>query len=59
MEPDLVRKLYEGPPPGERELYMNMFPSYVELRPQVEIRGYVAKSLWDRREQKLQSEPRR
>jgi predicted membrane-bound mannosyltransferase len=50
MEPDLVRKLYEGPPPGERELYMNMFPGYVELRPQVEIRGYVAKSLWDRRE---------
>jgi hypothetical protein len=51
MEPDLVRKLYEGPLPGERELYMNMFPGYVELRPQVEIRGYVAKSLWDRREQ--------
>lgn len=58
MEPDLVRKLYEGPPPGERELYMNMFPDYVELRPQVEIRGYVAKSTWDRWEQKAQSEPR-
>lgn len=51
MEPDLVRKLYEGPPPGERELYMNLFPGYVELRPQVEILGYVAKSLWDRKEQ--------
>lgn len=48
MEPDLVRKIYEGPPPGERELYMNLFPAYTELRPQVEIRGYVAKSLWDR-----------
>jgi len=47
MEPDLVRKLYEGPPPGERELYMSLFPGYIELRPQVEIRGYVAKSLWD------------
>lgn len=51
MEPDLVRKVYEGPPPGERELYMNLFPTYVELRPQVEIRGYVAKSLWDRQQQ--------
>jgi uncharacterized protein (TIGR03663 family) len=47
-EPELVRKLYEGPPPGERELYVNLFPAYVELRPQVEVRGYVAKSLWDR-----------
>jgi predicted membrane-bound mannosyltransferase len=50
LEPDLVRKVYEGPPPGERELYMNLFPTYVELRPQVEIRGYVAKSLWDRQQ---------
>jgi len=49
MEQDVARKLYEGPPPGQRELYMNLFPAYVELRPQVEVRGYVAKSLWDRR----------
>jgi len=48
MEPDLVRKLYEGPPPGERELYMNLFPREVELRPGIAVRGYVAKSLWDR-----------
>jgi predicted membrane-bound mannosyltransferase len=48
MEPDLIRKLYEGAPPGQRELYVNLFPQYVELRPQVEVRGYVAKSLWDR-----------
>jgi hypothetical protein len=48
MEPELIRKLYESPPPGERELYMQMFPEYVELRPGVEIRGYVSKQLWDR-----------
>ncbi len=48
MEPALVRMLYESPPPGERELYMNMFDGYVELRPRLELRGYVAKSLWDR-----------
>jgi predicted membrane-bound mannosyltransferase len=50
MEQDVARKIYEGPPPGRRELYMNLFPTYVELRPQVEVRGYVAKSLWDRRQ---------
>jgi predicted membrane-bound mannosyltransferase len=48
MEPELIRKLYESPPPGERALYMQMFPEYVELRPGVEMRGYVSKQLWDR-----------
>jgi predicted membrane-bound mannosyltransferase len=52
MEPDLIRKLYERPPPGERVLYMQMFPGYVELRPGVEVRGYVSKQLWDRMEQR-------
>jgi uncharacterized protein (TIGR03663 family) len=47
MEPALIRKLYELPPPGERELYMNIFERGVDLRPQVELRGYAAKSLWD------------
>jgi hypothetical protein len=28
-------------------MYVNMFDRYVELRPSVEVRGYVAKSLWD------------
>ena len=48
MEAGVARKIYEGPLPGQRELYMSMFANYVELRPQVEVRGYVAKSLWDR-----------
>jgi hypothetical protein len=47
MEDALVRKLYERPPPGQRGLYMNMFERRVDLRPQVEIRGYVSKTLWD------------
>jgi uncharacterized protein (TIGR03663 family) len=47
MEPALVRKLYDLPPPGERELYMSIFEEPVELRPQVEMRGYAAKTLWD------------
>ena len=47
MEPALLHRIYEVPPPGRREMYVNMFPRYVELRPRVEVRGYVAKSLWD------------
>ena len=47
MEPALVRKLYDLPPPGERELYMSIFETPVELRPQVELRGFAAKTLWD------------
>ena len=47
MEPALVRRLYDLPPPGERELYVGIFEKPVELRPQVELRGYAAKSLWD------------
>ena len=47
MEEALARKLYERPPPGERELYMSLFERPVELRPGVELRGYAAKTLWD------------
>jgi uncharacterized protein (TIGR03663 family) len=48
MEDAVVRKLYEWRPPGERELYVPVFDHPVELRPRVEVRGYAAKSLWDR-----------
>lgn len=47
MELALLHRIYEVPPPGQREMYVNMFDRYVELRPSVEVRGYVAKSLWD------------
>ncbi len=47
MEPLLARKLYELPPPGQRELYMSIFDRQIELRPRVEIRGYAVKTLWD------------
>jgi hypothetical protein len=47
MESALVRRLYDLPPPGERELYVGIFEKPVELRPQVELRGYAAKTLWD------------
>jgi uncharacterized protein (TIGR03663 family) len=47
MEPALARRLYELPPPGERELYVSVFEAPVSLRPGVALRGYAAKSLWD------------
>jgi uncharacterized protein (TIGR03663 family) len=47
MEPALVRKLYDLPPPGERELYMSVFERPVSLRPGVELRGYASGALWD------------
>ncbi len=47
MEPALVRKLYDLPPPGERELYVNIFERRVELRPRVELRGYAASRLFE------------
>ncbi|HUW19961.1 MAG TPA: flippase activity-associated protein Agl23 [Sedimentisphaerales bacterium] len=56
-EPALMKKLYELPPPGQRHLYVPLFDSYMQLRPQVELRGYVTKDLWDAyRRQKAQSQ---
>ena len=48
VEAALIKKLYELPPPGEKDLYVYLFDSYVELRPQVELRGFVTSDLWDR-----------
>ena len=45
MEPALVHELYEVPPPGSRDLYRSIFDRYMELRPQVELRGYIRASL--------------
>jgi len=47
VEPALMKKLYELPPPGKVNLYVPLFETYIELRPQVELRGYVVKNLWD------------
>jgi len=47
VEADLIHKLYFTPPPGERNLYLRLFDDYVELRPGVELRGYIVKDLWE------------
>jgi uncharacterized protein (TIGR03663 family) len=48
FEKDLTRLLYETPPPGERPLYIPMFPRTLNLRPGAGIEGYLRKDLWDR-----------
>jgi len=52
MEQELIKKLYELPPPGEKNLYVPLFDRYMELRPHIELRGYVRKDLWDRFQKK-------
>lgn len=47
VESALLEKLYALPPPGEKHLYVPLFDSYMEIRPTIEIRGYVRKELWD------------
>jgi predicted membrane-bound mannosyltransferase len=46
-EKDLVKYLYEELPPGQINLYIPMFPNKVELRPNLELRGYIRKDLYD------------
>jgi len=48
VEQELLVRLYELPPPGQKRLYVPLFDTYMEVRPQVELRGYVPKELWDR-----------
>ena len=48
VEQEIIKKLYDVPPPGEKNLYVPLFDSYTELRPMVEIRGYVIKELYDK-----------
>ncbi len=43
----LMKKLYELPPPGERNLYVPLFDRPVYLRPNVELIGLVTKDLSD------------
>ncbi|MHC4125213.1 MAG: flippase activity-associated protein Agl23 [Planctomycetota bacterium] len=54
-EPALLRRLYELPEPGKKNLYVPLFDNVIELRPSVELRGYITKDLWDEF-QKLQAD---
>ena len=47
LQGELINKLYDLSPPGKKNLYVPLFDKYLELRPQVELRGYVTKDLLD------------
>ncbi|MHC4132395.1 MAG: flippase activity-associated protein Agl23 [Planctomycetota bacterium] len=44
---ELIRKLYELPPPGNKNLYIPLFPEHVQLRPGIKIIGFITKDLND------------
>ena len=53
VEQELITRLFElQQEPGKINLYVGLFDSYVEIRPQVELRGYITKDLWDRFQQR-------
>ncbi len=43
----LIGRLFDISPAGEKNLYVPLFDKGIELRPQVELRGYITKDLWD------------
>jgi predicted membrane-bound mannosyltransferase len=42
----LVKKMYETPKPGEKYLYVPLFEEGTELRPGVEVFGYLRNDYW-------------
>jgi uncharacterized protein (TIGR03663 family) len=48
LESELITKLYDLSPPGQKNLYVPLFDNYIELRPGIELRGYITKDLWDK-----------
>jgi len=46
-EDEIINKLYTIPPPGRKNLYVPLFDKYLELRPGVELRGYIQKDVID------------
>lgn len=47
FEDEIILKLFTIPPPGEKNLYIPIFDEYLDIRPNVEIRGYVQKDFYD------------
>ena len=47
IEGRLITRLFDLSPPGQKNLYIPLFDKGIELRPRVELRGYVTKDLWD------------
>jgi len=57
VKPKLIQKLYQLPPPGKKQLYVPLFDSYTQLRPGVELLGFITKDLHDRLQQQHRTPP--
>lgn len=53
LESDYIKKLYEYPPPGKRDLFIPLFSNEISIRPGLKMNAYIKKSLWD----SMQQEP--
>jgi len=47
MQGQLVKKLYELPEPGKKDMYVYLFEQNCELRPNVNLLGFISKELHD------------
>jgi hypothetical protein len=54
LEEQVVKKVTTVPPPGKRNTYVPMFDDYIELRPTIELSGFV---MWDLLEGRLRAMP--
>ena len=48
LESQVTEYLYSQPPSGQKNLYVPLLSDYTEIRPLVEVRVYVVKSLYDK-----------
>ncbi len=48
VEDALIAKLFNLAPPGRKNLYLPLFDTYIWLRPEIELRGYITKDLLDK-----------
>ncbi len=49
LEKQVLHKFFNVPPPGQRNMPVAMFDDYIELRPTIELSGFVIKDLLDGR----------
>jgi uncharacterized protein (TIGR03663 family) len=47
LQDRLIARLFDIAPAGQKNLYVPLFDRDIELRPQVELKGYITKDLWD------------
>jgi hypothetical protein len=47
VQNEILNKLYELPSPGNKNLYIPLFPERVQLQPSVELIGFITNDLND------------